>query len=387
MSIRISRHTSDNRLRIVAVLPGLADHGGIQRHNRTLCKVLTAYAAQREASLEIVSLRDPKNWLDSRYISQSVIGCGGNRYRFAARVLTALARPYDLLIIGVVDFGLFVVLSHLLRPRIPVFTITHGVEVWVPRSRFERAAVRGADRILSVSADTAKSVVDVQGAEPGVVQVITTPLDPYFIAGIDAWRASGESTIHTRLLTITRMNVVDVNKGVDQVIVALPAVRANVPDVNYTVIGDGDDRSRLEQLARDHGVDDIVRFVGQVPDEQLYAYLGGTDVFILPSSKEGFGIVFLEAMAFGKPVIAGAHGGAPEVVADGETGILVRRDDQTALTTAMTSLLQDEAKRRAMGEAGVRRVRTVYSYDRFASTVARALDDLLHGDQGDPPIV
>lgn len=365
------------RKRIVTLLPGLADHGGIQRHNRTFCKALTAYADSHGAEVDIVSLRDPDGWRDPRYVSRPVVGGGGNRYRFAARALMALSHPYDLLIVGVVDFGLFVVLSHLRRPNVPIFTIAHGIEVWTRRTHVERAALLGANRILAVSADTGRHAVDVQGADPRVVEVITTPLDPDFIAGMDAWHALGVAAVHTRLLSVSRMNVVDANKGIDQVINALPIVRERIPDVNYTIIGDGDDRPRLEHLACDLAVDDIVQFVGRVSDEQLHPYLAGTDLFILPSSKEGFGIVFLEAMAYGKPVIAGAHGGTPEVVTDGETGILVHHDDQSALVEAMVNLLRDGVKRRALGDAGRRRVETVYAYDRFATSVAHAVNTLL----------
>lgn len=363
--------------RIVVLLPGLAAHGGIQRHNRTFCKVLTEYAAQRSACLEVISLSDPQGWHDERYLARPLSGCAGGRGLFVSRTLAALAKPYDLLIVGHVDFSPLVLPTHLVRPHSPIFTITHGIEVWSRLPRHKLAGLIASDRILSVSRYTADKLVSEQGVNPKIIQVIPNLLDPDFQAEMAAWQATGQSVTPTRLLTISRMHAHDADKGIDHVIRALPAIRARIPDVNYVVVGDGSDRPRLEQLAHEKGVSDIVTFAGRMPDQQLHSYLAGTDLFVLPSRKEGFGIVFLEAMAYAKPVIAGAHGGSPEVVVDGETGVLVKHGDVEALVGAISGLLQDAGKRRAMGAAGLERVHTVYNYDRFRLAVEQTLDELI----------
>ena len=363
--------------RIVLWLPGLADFGGIQRHNRTLCRVLKEYAASRSVRVEIVSLRDPADWYDERYLTQPVNGCDGNRYRFAAQALASLVRPIDLLLVGVVDFGPLVIPARLLRPHMPILTIAYGIEVWKRRSLMERAALRYADRIMAISAYTARQVVERQGTKQTKVRVVPIPLDPDFRAAAEAWRRTNGVIQHANLLSIARMSSYDREKGIDCVIAALEYVRAYAPDVTYTVIGDGDDRPRLEQLAVQRGVATHVRFAGRIPDDQLHAYLSGADVFVLPSRKEGFGIVFLEAMHYGKPVIAGAHGGSPEVVIDGETGLLVRNGDIAELALAIVALLQDVPKRDALGDAGKRRVDVTYAYRSFSDAITQMLDELL----------
>jgi glycosyltransferase involved in cell wall biosynthesis len=339
--------------------------------------VLKEYAAHNSIVLDVLSFTDPDGWYDSRYLARPIAGCAGSRARFVARALAALAKPHDLVVVGQVDFGPLALLSHVLRPRVPVVTLTYGIDVWRTLPLHKRAGLRIADRVVSISKYTAGKLTAEQGIDPPAIEIIPCTMDEDFYNDVSAWQAAGQSGIATRLLTISRMSKRDADKGIDHAIAALPAVRARVPDLNYTIIGDGDDRPRLEQLARECGVADIVRFAGRVPDQQLHAYLGGTDLFMLPSRKEGFGIVFLEAMAHGKAVIAGDHGGSPEVVIDGETGVLVHHGDRAGLADAIITLLLDPLGRHAMGEAGRRRVQNVYDYGHFRASFEHTLNGLL----------
>lgn len=362
--------------RIVAFIQGMESSGGIQRHSRTLCKVLNQYADQHGLDVDILSFTDPDGWYDPRFLRRPLQGCGGSRARFVARALAALSRPYDLLIVGQLDFGPIALLPHLLRPRAPIVALTYGIEVWQRAPLLKRLGLRIADRVVAISAYTAEQIATLQRIDPASVCVIPCTLDNEFRAEITRWQHSGQPSIGSRLLTIARMSRRDADKGIDQVIRALPAVRAAIPDVSYAIIGDGDDRPRLEQLAADLRVADIVRFAGRVPDAELHAYLSGADLFVMPSRKEGFGIVFLEAMSYGKPVIAGAHGGSPEVVIDGETGLLAQHGDLPALTEAITCLLHDRTRLARMGAAGLARVEQVYTERRFAAAFGQLFDTL-----------
>lgn len=368
--------TRDRRL--LVLLSGFSLYGGIQRHNLTLCKVLAAYAEGRGANLELLSLHDSAKQPDKWFPSAPVVGCNGSKALFVTRVLKALATPYDMVIVAHPDFAPLVVLPHLCQPRSPVLVLTYGIEVWNRLPLHKRIALHNADRIWTISDYTAVKLVTEQRVDREKIDVIPVPLAPDF-AEVSARQTVARQSTRSRLLTISRLNGADAGKGIDCVISALPEVRSRVPDVTYVVIGDGDDRQRLESLAVSHDVSDIVRFVGRVPDPELHAHLSGTDLFVLPSRKEGFGIVFLEAMAYGKPVIAGAHGGSPEVVVDGETGMLVKHHDQAGLVAAMTSLLRDAGQRQAMGDAGFRRVQSVYSYHAFHTSVTNALNEMLEG--------
>jgi phosphatidylinositol alpha-1,6-mannosyltransferase len=146
-------------------------------------------------------------------------------------------------------------------------------------------------------------------------------------------------------------------KGFDMVIRAL----ALLHDCQYWIVGDGPDRERLELLVKKYNLENKVKFLGSIPNPQIYQYYKACDVFVMPCREidgdvEGFGIVFLEAAAFGKPVIAGRSGGAPEAVIDGVTGLLVNPLDIDDIAQAMVKLLTNEALALKLGEQGYRRV-------------------------------
>ena len=176
------------------------------------------------------------------------------------------------------------------------------------------------------------------------------------------------------LLTVGRLISSEPGKGVDSVIEVLPKVMKAVPDLFYVIVGGGDLQPRLEQMARESSARDSIFFVGKLPLDQLKGCYARTDIFVMPSRQEGFGIVFLEAMVFGKPVIAGDSGGAPEVVQNGVTGFSVNPDDRDALTDRLIQLLQDESLRTRMGGAGRQRVEDNFTFMRFEEKLTKMLD-------------
>jgi phosphatidylinositol alpha-1,6-mannosyltransferase len=163
-------------------------------------------------------------------------------------------------------------------------------------------------------------------------------------------------------------------KGVELVLQALARLHSRYPRLLYVVVGDGDLRPRLEHEVRARFPTLQVWFAGAQPPERLRGFYEAADVFVMPSRQEGFGIVFLEAMAVGRPVIAGRCGGAPEVVADGETGFLVEPSDVETLTARLALLLDRPELCRQMGEAGRRHVAEHFSFDVFQSRVRRLLE-------------
>jgi phosphatidyl-myo-inositol dimannoside synthase len=163
-------------------------------------------------------------------------------------------------------------------------------------------------------------------------------------------------------------------KGHDTVMRALPRVAELVPNVSYLIVGDGPHEARLRSLARELGIEHRVVFCGQVPEDELVAYYHACDVFAMISRElsddtEGFGIVFIEAAACGKPTLGGRSGGIPDAIADGETGMLIEPGAVDSLTTALVSLSGDRALARRLGEAGRRRVSESYQYREIAASI------------------
>ncbi len=258
-----------------------------------------------------------------------------------------------------------------------IFLAAHGRELLLrPLSRspkaqkaydlLRRRMVGRADHIFPVSRYTAGLLGEL-GVDEDRMSVVGNGTDPKRFVPMDvsAARASLGLEQARVILTVGRLTP---RKGIDTVIRALPSVIERVPNAVYMVVGEGEDRTRLEELAHERGVSDHVLFEGTVPFSQLPSTYNLCDVFVTPSrsappSVEGFGIVFLEANACGKPVIGARSGGIPDAIVDGETGLLVEPDDEPALAEALISLLSDPARCQALGAAGRDRVERACTWD------------------------
>lgn len=185
------------------------------------------------------------------------------------------------------------------------------------------------------------------------------------------------------LLTIARLE--DRYKGHDVIIRSLPLLRAIVPDAQWVVIGDGPLRPGLERLAAAHGVSDAAHFLGTVSDRERDEWLRRASALAMPSrlpdggfAGEGFGIVYLEAGAFGKPVLAGDVAGALDAVAAGETGLLVDPTDHVAVARGAAELLSNAALARRLGENGALRAREL-AWPQICEQVEAVLHECLDG--------
>lgn len=173
-------------------------------------------------------------------------------------------------------------------------------------------------------------------------------------ARLASWRLERGLGSGPLLLTAARLVR---RKGVDAVLSALPAIARKVPGVHYAVVGGGPERDNLERLARELGVRDRVSFLGKIPDRDVVMAYNACDVFVMPArfehpSVEGFGLVFREANACGKPVVGTRTGGIADAIEDGRTGLLVEPDAIEALTQAVLRLLEDPAYATKLGEQG-----------------------------------
>ncbi|MEE9383706.1 MAG: glycosyltransferase family 4 protein [Nannocystaceae bacterium] len=224
----------------------------------------------------------------------------------------------------------------------------------------------GAARLFPVSRYTAGLLGEI-GVNPAQIEVVSNGTDPDHFQPTDASELRRALALDREPVLLTVGRLVR-RKGIDTVLAALPAVLALVPDLQYLIVGAGEDRSRLEQLVQTLSLGKHVRFVGAVPFSDLPRYFGLCDVFVTPSrseppSVEGFGLVFLEANACGKPVIGTRSGGIPDAIVDGQTGLLVEPDRPAELADAMLALLTDPQRARRLGECGRARAATGYTWE------------------------
>jgi phosphatidylinositol alpha-1,6-mannosyltransferase len=241
------------------------------------------------------------------------------------------------------------------------------------RPRLAAFAARRAHAAISISSYTSGLLTGI-GVAPQRLRLIPPgvelPLDP-----------RAQPSARPTLLTIARLE--DRYKGHDLLVESLGSIRERVPGVEWVVIGEGPLRPELEELARARGVADCIRFLGSVSDEVRDSWLRRADVLAMPSrlpggrlAGEGFGIVYLEAGAYGKPVVAGNVAGALDAVSDGETGLLVDPTDARAVGDAITRLLLDPELARRLGAAGAERARR-FAWPVVVERVQAVLNEVL----------
>jgi phosphatidyl-myo-inositol dimannoside synthase len=360
----------------IGVFPELSNVGGIQQVSRHIGAVLSKRAAERNQSCDLLGLNDARGSGCFKLGSEEFgfTGFGRSKSALIFHLLRRI-RQIDVLYLGHVNMAPIGLLLRLFRPGIRYCVVTHGIEVWEPLGAMRRLGLRRAQRVMAVSAYTASAMVKAQKLDARKVFVLAPALDPIFTRGPSVDAAIPVPASGRMLLTVGRLIAAEPGKGIEYVIQALPKVSKAVADPYFVIVGEGDLRPRLEELARENGVQDRVIFTGALRLEQLKGLYTRTDVFVMPSRQEGFGIVYLEAMFFGRPVIAGNAGGAPEIVQDGVTGFAVDPDNLEELTARLIQILQDDPLRAKMGAAGRQRVEDYFTFERFEEGLTKILDE------------
>jgi glycosyltransferase involved in cell wall biosynthesis len=229
-----------------------------------------------------------------------------------------------------------------------------------PFRHVERMLVRRARRVIAITEALRRFSVEEVGLPARKVEVVHYGLDEL----PEPWAEDGEPQLPDGARLLLAVARLDEQKGVDVAIRALAQVRKEHPDAVLAVLGEGPARAELEALARSVGVGDALLLPGRVGD--VAAWYRRAELLVHPARWEGFGLALLEAMLAGLPVVASAVSSVPEIVVDGETGLLVPPDDAAALAAALSSLLADRERAAALGAAGLARARAEFSVERMA---------------------
>ncbi|HLW78077.1 MAG TPA: glycosyltransferase family 4 protein [Terriglobia bacterium] len=360
---------------VLGLFGSLLEHGGIERHNRIVGVALSEIARERGEECELLSLNDGPGVVSYAVAGREypATGFGRSKARLVAHTL-GLVRGSSVAYLGHNNFAPVGVLLGAVNAELRFCVATHGFEVWQPLKAWERLALQVAAGVTAPSRSTFDCLVELQGLNPRRVTLLPHCLDPGFADSVRPGAGSSSVTEPGLVLTVGRLLEREPGKGVDVIIRALPLVIRAAPQTTFVVVGDGDLRPALESLAVSTGVSERVRFVGSVSDAELRDWYRKADVFVMPSRQEGFGIVFLEAMAFGVPVIGGAVGGTPDIISDGVTGYLVEYGDTGALADRLVRLLGDPEQRRRMSVAAREHVAKNYTFDLFRNRLRRLLD-------------
>ena len=351
---------------------------------------MTAAALQETAlrldwSTDFLSLNDPltSHALEAAKstILLSGFGRGKTHFLFSAVSRARLLPRHSTNIVLAVHPNLAVASSWMQRmcPGLRTVVMAHGVEVWKPLALLRRRALLRANVVLAPSKDTALKLIEVQGIPPEKIRRLPWPLNPRFL---DLADSSAKLPLPPRfpergrvVLTVGRWAASERYKGTDALISSISHLVTIVPDLHLVAVGAGDDLSRLERLAADLNVADRVHFLQNLSREEIAACYANAEIFALPSAGEGFGLVFLEAMAFAKPLVGATCGGTTDVVEDGINGLLVPSGDAGALARALGRLLGDESLRAALGQRGAEIVRRKFQFAVFRSALENILGE------------
>jgi glycosyltransferase involved in cell wall biosynthesis len=328
--------------RVLCILPSLtALGGGIELYLRQFLEALGA--ARPKARIRAILGREPvlgrphlisdglRARLDVRGAPDA--SRGKRAYHLAVHTLAAARERPTIVVAGHVNYApLALALARAWRA--PYLVLTYGIEAWHVKAPINRYALRVADRLLAISSFTAAELLRSLELPPERVAVIPNTIDlARFQPGAPSPRIVRqlEDMPTPRLLSVCRLDASERYKGIDVVIEALtrrPGIAGS-----YLVVGDGTDRPRLESLAQRSQTP--VRFYGRAPDADLVDLYRAADVFVMPSRNEGFGYVFIEAMACGIPVVAGGCDGSVDALAGGLLGLLVNPLDPDAVADAI----------------------------------------------------
>lgn len=349
---------------LALVTDAFGGFGGIARYNQEFITALAAAPGVREVHV-LPRIGRAEGPLPEKVRQEPPIR---SRLRYALAALRiALSQPVDLIFCGhLYHTPLAALLARLTRARF--VCQTHGVEVIERPPPHQRVSVEQADMVLCVSRDTRAKVLRWADIAPERAIVLPNTVDDAFRLGDRSRMRRGLGLGPQKvLLSVSRLDARQRHKGQDRVILALPSLLRGGLDVVYLIAGDGDDRARLERLAREQRVEDRVRFLGRVRQEDLPDLYRAADLFVLPSTGEGFGIVFLEAMACGTPTLGLAAGGAGDALGEGGPGRAVTEAQlPSAIHTALSDLAVDHAY---LGEA----IRERFGRARFRDRVAQLL--------------
>ncbi|MEQ8536737.1 MAG: glycosyltransferase [Coleofasciculus sp. D1-CHI-01] len=357
--------------------------GGIQLYLAILLKALQQLGMN--VSYHVFLKHDTCASPDASFSRDTRFDCSGTwslplrTFIFATKILGyGLGRHPNLVISGHLNFT---PVAYWLKCIIgvPYWVIVYGIDAWNIERQNLKVALAHAERILSISNYTRARLLKEQNLDPNKILLLpcTFDLNRFKISPKPQHLLNyyGLTANQPIILTVARLDRTKRYKGYIQILKALPEIRRQIPQVHYILVGKGSDRARIEQLITNLNLQDCVTLTGFVPDEELCDHYNLCDVFAMPSKGEGFGIVYLEALACGKPTIGGNQDGAIDALCQGELGVLVDPDNIGEITQTIIQIVQGIYPHPLIYQPEVLRQKVIdtYGFERFKQTLAELL--------------
>ncbi|WP_133716209.1 glycosyltransferase family 4 protein [Methylocaldum gracile] len=329
---------------LVLLTDAFGGHGGISRFNRDFLGALCSHSKAPKVVAYPRLVKFPITESFPPGLDYEVRGVGG-RLRYVRTIAIDMLRDrrFDLVVCGHIHLlPIAWLLSKL--AKCPLVLIVHGIDAWTPtRSRLANRLARHVSAFIAVSELTSKRFAEWSGIDPAKGVVVPNCVDlSAFRPGPKNAELLGRYGLEDRtvLLTLGRLPSFERHKGFDEVIEVLPRLAEKIPNVAYLIAGDGEDRMRLEGKVKSLGLADRVVFSGMVAESEKADHYRLADAYVMPSRGEGFGIVLLEAMACGIPVVASKLDGSREALREGLLGELVDPLDPEDIMRGILKALQ-----------------------------------------------
>ena len=315
--------------------------GGIEKVCRTMARALSDLTM--DAGLKMLSMYDRNEDLDHRYIrEENFLAFSKNKFRFlsAALIKGIWAEKVILSHINLLAIGLLI---KKISPKTEIILLAHGIEVWGELNSWKKNFLRKGCQVWAVSHYTAGIMKDKHAIPSKNIHVLNNALDPFF--KIPKIKERPDALVYKHgifesdpiLFTLTRLSSSELYKGYDLVLHTLPEVIQVYPTLLYFIAGkaDSEEQERLEKLIEELNLQNNVILLGCIPDSKVSSYYQLADIFIMPSRKEGFGLVFIEAAACGSKIIAGNLDGSRDALLNGKLGTLVDPIDREKIKEAI----------------------------------------------------
>ena len=322
--------------------------GGIEKVGRVVCKALTDLTAGNQLSrVAVYSMYDGVSEVNEKYIAPDKFkGFGQRKFQFVQAAVKKGCTS-KVVILSHINLLMIGYLIKLFSPRTKLILIAHGIEVWEPLKGYKRFMLNKCDKILCVSEFTRQKMADLFNLPGGKLQVLNNCLDPFLLPEQNENKDKillsklGFTKSDVVIMTLTRLSSKELYKGYDQVLQSIHLLKNENPSLKYLIVGKYDvaEKKRIDKIVERLSLQQQVVFTGYISDEELSRHYQVADLYVMPSKKEGFGIVFIEAMLYGLPVIAGNKDGSTDALLQGRLGLLVDPDDQFAITEAINNVM------------------------------------------------
>ena len=324
--------------------------GGIEKVCRIMGKALYEESLQNDGLLQVGSMYDKQHdaFNNPYFPAENFLGFSINKIRFTAKMVLTGSRNNRVILshINLLRIGSLI---KRISPRTRLILLAHGIEVWKPLSRRKRKWMKQCDTILAVSAFTKNKIIEQHGVSQEKCIVLNNCLDPFLplpsareksVSLLNRYNFSNNDII---IMTLTRLRSNERYKGYDKVIEAIAFLKAKYPQIKYLLAGSYDDKEKewVGNLIQQAGLEHLVMLPGYIEDNEIRDHFNLSDIYMMPSRGEGFGIVFIEAMYYGLPVIAGNEDGSVDALLNGALGQLVNPGNAGEIATAITNVVEN----------------------------------------------